>query len=262
MTAPETQMTAPEPDPQSEQPKPEIKYTPKLEPNPSHKIHQTSPHNGEKTGSSPTTLEALGYATIHTFCDDVFSFLGEEICKRILETYHARQAVRKAHKEPAPVIHQGTFAQIDQQHNQLRRFTQKQRQDHKKALCLEWVNDPDEPEAAPAFGESQLPLRPTHGAARVPQAEIVREQRRLNSARRQHKTDKRGRIAPPPVNTPQRIIAPRVVSRPVRDEYTLTARHHLLSAGQRSALHKRGHGSAKRLCVVSRRQNRRTAWAC
>ncbi|KAK7736893.1 hypothetical protein SLS63_003242 [Diaporthe eres] len=135
----------------------------------------------------------------------------------------------------------GTFAEIDQQHNQFRHLDHQARQNHKAQLFLDWLDDP----------EHRGPRKDG-----LDECDIAwcREKREKARASRAGQEDLMGKITPSPPPTPS-ITTTEVVSVPVRDEYTLKARHHVLTASQRRALCRRGYNNIRRLSVVSRRHH-------
>ncbi|KAG6365321.1 hypothetical protein INS49_006930 [Diaporthe citri] len=149
-------------------------------------------------------------------------------------------------KTPRPImqeVHQlmGTFAEIDQQHNQFRYLDPQARENHNCKLFLDWLDDPEHPGPQPGdLDEYDLAW--------------LREKRELMRASRAGHQDGMGRITPPPPPTPPTTMT-QVISVCVRGEYTLRARHHVLTADQREAMRRLGHDNIRRLSVVDRRHH-------
>ncbi|KKY38641.1 hypothetical protein UCDDA912_g01334 [Diaporthe ampelina] len=167
----------------------------------------------------------------------------------------------------------GTFAKIEQQHNQFRGFTRQERENHKTALFLDWIDNIEDPgpdtnpemdDAVATFpGPSPAPGPPASTSpswkpevrATTPSSRTIsREQRRLLHARRAREARQRGKITPSPLPTPPRTMT-QVLSASFKDEYTLKARHHLLTADQRDAMRRSGFENICRLSVISRRHH-------
>lgn len=143
---------------------------------------------------------------------------------------------------------EGTFAEIDQQHNQFRGFTRDERETHKAAMFLNWIDKIEDhsPDANPKNNEPAA----TNPSSRT----ISPQQRRLVRARRAREACARGKITPSPLPTPPGTIT-QVLSATCRDEYTLKARHHILTADQREAMRRNGFDNIRRLSVISRRHH-------
>lgn len=184
---------------------------------------------------------------------------------------------------PARVImqevhqYQGTFDEIDQRHNQFRNMDWKQRENHKVEHFLEWLDDPEHPgpnkdddftqdaNAAASPGEPSAPQPPTSPSSatkpnNTPTSSSSsrskgRKQRKLMRARRARWEHNLGRITPSPVPTPPATMT-QTISASVRGEYTLKARHHVLSADQRAAMRSRGYDHIHRLSFISRQHHR------
>lgn len=173
--------------------------------------------------------------------------------------------------------YKGTFDEIDQRHNQFRNMDWKQRENHKVEHFLEWLDDPEHPgpnkdddftqdaNAAASPGEPSAPKPPTSPSSATKPNNTstsssssrskARKQRKLMRARRARWEHNQGRITPSPVPTPPATMT-QTISASVRGEYTLKARHHVLSADQRAAMRSRGFENVRRISVISRHHHR------
>lgn len=158
--------------------------------------------------------------------------------KPLITLNFTRNTPRPIMQEVHQVQLKGTFAEIDQQHNQFRHLDHQARENHKAQLFLDWLDDP----------EHRGPRKDG-----VDECDIAwcQEKREIARASRAGQEDHMGKITPSPPPTPSTTTT-EVVSVSVRDEYTLKARHHVLTASQRRALCRRGHDNIRRLSVVSR----------
>ncbi|KAI3399865.1 hypothetical protein diail_5376 [Diaporthe ilicicola] len=170
--------------------------------------------------------------------------------------------------------HKGTLAQIEHEHNQFKSLSPEEREDAAATNFLRWIDHPDQPteselrslahESNAAFGRCPSPSPCPSPSSTPCHAANVHHQRQLNSARRARKAYQRDHKMspppppPPPLPAPERVTPPRVIKARVRDQYTLTARNHTLSASQRSAFERQGYGAVSSLSVVSRRHHCRT----
>lgn len=174
----------------------------------------------------------------------------------------------------------GTFDEIAQQHNQFRHMNGQERENHKVQLFLDWLDDPEHPgpnndddgftqledaDAAASPGEPSASKSPTSSSsapkpnntpAGSPSSRSkARKQRKLMRARRARWERNQGRITPSPLPTPPATMT-QTITASVRGEYTLKARHNVLSADQREAMRSRGFDNVHRLSIVSRRHHR------
>lgn len=175
--------------------------------------------------------------------------------------------------------YKGTFDEIDQRHNQFRNMNWQQRENHKVEHFLEWLDDPEHPgpnnnddftqdatATAASSGEPSAPKSPTSPSS-APKSNNTptsssssrskaRKQRKLMRARHARWEHNQGRITPSPVPTPPATMT-QTISASVRGEYTLKARHHVLSADQRAAMRSRGYDHIHRLSFISRQHHGR-----
>lgn len=135
----------------------------------------------------------------------------------------------------------GTLAEINRKHDQFRYLDEEEREDHKYQLFLDWLDDPDH--AGPREDDLE--------ECELAWCRVKREAARTGRAGCE---DDMGKITPPPPTTPS-TTTPHAISADVRGEYTLKARHHVLTADQRGAMRRRGRGNIRRLTVVSRRRH-------
>lgn len=144
-------------------------------------------------------------------------------------------------QEAQKVQLKGTFAEIDQQHNQFRHLDWQGHDNHKYQLFLNWLNDPKH--AGPRDGNLDEDDRAW-----------CAEKRQIAYASRAGQEDHLGKITPSPPPTPSTTTT-QVISVQVRDEYTLRARNHVLTGSQRRVMRRLGYNNICRLSVVSRRHH-------
>lgn len=124
--------------------------------------------------------------------------------------------LREGPLSPDQIQLKGTFAEIDQQHNQFRGLIQHERMENKHGAFLKWLDDPQHP--APAYEEHIK-----YGST----------------------------ITPPPLPTPPTPMTETMSFR-VNDKYVLKARRTRLSASQREAMARANCAHIRQLTIINR----------
>lgn len=162
----------------------------------------------------------------------------------------------------------GTFAEINQQHNQFGYLDRQARKMHKTEVFLDWLDNIDQPgpNNVDAVSCKPSPPQPQASASSSSSPKLKntppssgpsspKQSRRLRALREKWWSDL-GRISPPPLPTPPTTTT-KTINKDVRGEYTLCSRENTLSADQRRAMRALGWEHIRRLTVVSRRHHRR-----